>query len=761
MIRAEIDVSGVVQGVGFRPFVYRLAREAALTGTVSNTAAGVHIVAEGSESALAGFLAGLQSVPPLAVVHDLKIKKNPLSPADRHQDFTIARSVSNGGKTGPVTPDTDVCANCLRELFDPADRRSLYPFINCTDCGPRYTLIEETPYDRPLTSMKMFGMCRQCLEEYQDPGDRRFHAQATCCPDCGPVLTLTDNQGKALAENDPLARVVSLLQAGRIVAIKGLGGFHLAVDAGNEEAIDLLRKRKGRPDKPLAVMTADPRTIHGFADMDPEEETLLTDSRKPIVLLRKKNPFPLAANVAPGNRFIGVMLPYTPIHYLLFANRQCPTMIMTSGNLSGSPIAKANGEAVERLGRIADFFLMHDRPIVTRADDSVIRRSNGRTHIYRRARSYVPTAVQLHDDAGSTLALGAILKNTICLTRGREAFISQHIGNLDNCDTQGHQQEIIRHFTKLQRVTPDLLVHDLHPDYPSTRYALQQKDCRTIGVQHHHAHAVSCMAEHRITEPVIAITLDGSGYGPDNTIWGGEVLLAGCDDFTRMAHLQTVPMPGGEAAVREPWRMAVSHLYAAFGPDFSGLPLNLLRQHAKELATIITMMEKGINSPRTSSCGRLFDAVAALLDLRYSATYEGQAAAELEMCTDNSDRGNTAYPYAIAEGNAAFTLDTSPMIRALVNDVAENIPPGIISNRFHNSLAGLFTETSMKVRAASGINTVVLSGGVFQNMIMSRRLSELLAAQNFRVFSHILIPANDGGLSLGQAVAGRAMSRKL
>ncbi|MCK5481939.1 MAG: carbamoyltransferase HypF, partial [Gammaproteobacteria bacterium] len=527
MIRARIDVSGVIQGVGFRPFIYRLANELELKGYVANTAAGVTIEVDGTDQQLDQFIETISNdKPPLAVITDITVAKKPCDDTPISSGFDIRQSITSGIRVGPVTPDTDVCANCLAELSDPADRRYHYPFINCTDCGPRYTLIIKTPYDRPQTAMQRFPMCEKCRAEYSDPEDRRFHAQATCCPVCGPSVSLADNKGNPLGETDPIKRTAELLAAGNIVAIKGLGGFHLAVNAMDSVAVARLRERKGRPDKPLAVMAPDLGKVSNFAQLSSPAEKLLTDSRKPIILLDKRSPFPLADNVAPANRFIGVMLPYTPIHHLLFHYHDFDALVMTSGNLSGSPIVKDNDKAFAKLGGIADYFLLHDRPIVTQTDDSVIRLADQEVSLYRRARSFVPTAISLTKDAGQTLSLGAIIKNTVCLTNGHEAFVCQHIGDLDNLDTQRHQETIIDHFRSLLRIEPDLLVHDLHPDYPGSRYARSQQQLPTIGVQHHHAHAVSCMVEHGLTGPVIGLTLDGNGYGPDNTVWGGEVLLA-------------------------------------------------------------------------------------------------------------------------------------------------------------------------------------------------------------------------------------------
>jgi hydrogenase maturation protein HypF len=757
-----LEVRGIIQGVGFRPFIYRLARQKGLTGFVANTAAGVTIEIDGSEPEIDCFADAVASrKPPLARIEELHIEKAGIRPDDVRRDFHIVGSISVGNRIGPITPDSDVCDNCLAELFDPDDRRYLYPFINCTDCGPRYTLIEKTPYDRPLTAMKHFDLCPRCQVEYKDPLDRRFHAQATCCPDCGPAVTLATPDRQTVENSNPIRMAAEFLRTGKIVAIKGIGGFHLAVNALDSQAVARLRERKGRPDKPLAVMAADLGRIRGFAGFSPDEQLLLQGREKPIVLLQKKSPFPLAENVAPDNRFIGVMLPYTPIHHLLFYYHDFSALVMTSGNLSGSPVVKDNDVAFAKLARIADYFLLHNRSIVTQADDSVIRMSGSGPALLRRARSYVPSVISLARDSGRTLALGAIIKNTICMTKDREAFLSQHIGDLDNMDTQVHQINISRHFQSLLRIEPDLLVHDLHPDYPGSRFALSQNKLPTIGVQHHHAHAASCMAEHGITDPVIALTLDGNGYGPDHTVWGGEVLLADYHFFERLAHLGTVEMPGGDAAIREPWRMAVSHLYRAFGPGYRELNLQLLHVHRDKAAVIQQMIDRSINSPLTSSCGRLFDAVAALLGLRHTASFEGQAAAELEMLLEPGDHDTGSYPFEITRSDThPWLLPVKPIITSIIHDILAGREAHTISRRFHNTLVALFTKVCSDIREIKNINRVVLSGGVFQNLDLLQRLKTNLESNSFTVYAQQQVPSNDGGISLGQALAGRAMWEK-
>ena len=763
IIRARLEISGIIQGVGFRPFIYRLARNHRLKGYVVNTAAGVTIEVDGSAPEIEAFVKEISSEkPPLAHIEELKAVRSKIAPADAFQEFHITASISGGNRIGPITPDSDVCDNCLAELFDPEDRRYLYPFINCTDCGPRYTLIEKTPYDRPLTVMKGFDLCARCLAEYRDPLDRRFHAQASCCPDCGPAVTLVTPDRRAVDDPNPIRRAAELLQAGRIVAIKGIGGFHLAVNAADYEAIARLRERKGRPHKPLAVMAKDLGWIKTFAQFTLDEQKVLSGRAKPIVLLQKKTPFPLAENVAPDNCFIGVMLPYTPIHHLLYHHIDFQALVMTSGNLSGSPVVKDNEDAFAKLADIADYFLLHNRPIITQADDSVIRMDDSYQAFYRRARSFVPKVINLQQNSGRTLALGAIIKNTICLTKEKEAFVSQHIGDLDNLDTQLHQKNISSHFQALLRIKPDLLVHDLHPDYPGSRYARRQKEMPVIGVQHHHAHAVSCMAEHGLAGPVIAVTLDGNGYGPDHTVWGGEVLLAEYHKYKRLAHFEPVEMPGGDAAIREPWRMAISNLYRTFGPDYRDLNLHLLHKHRSNIGIMQQMIDKSINAPLTSSCGRLFDAVAALLGLREFASFEGQAAAELEMCLEPNDHDPALYEFEVVKSDAgSWLLPVEKIIKGVVQDILEDRSTAQISRRFHNTLAALFTRVCREARDQTDINQVVLSGGVFQNLNLHRQLKTNLEALYFTVYSHEQVPSNDGCISLGQALAGRAMYERM
>lgn len=765
--RLRIVVRGVVQGVGFRPFVFRLASGMGLAGQVANTTAGVVAEIQGDEQSVALFADRLRKqAPPLAVIDSITSEEIPVQDDTK---FVIAASAAVGDRPGPVPPDSDVCDACLAECRDPTDRRRHYPFITCTDCGPRYSLIDDIPYDRPRTAMAAFPLCPACQAEYDNPAHRRFHAETTCCPLCGPRLFLTDCSGTTLADakDSSNAAIVqeaaTALKRGLIVAIKGIGGFHLAVDAGNQDAVVRLRQRKNRPDKPLAVMTRDLAAIRRFARLSHGAETWLTSRTKPVVLLEKIENFPLAPAVAPDNRLVGAMLPATPLHDLLLEQTGLAALVMTSGNLSGVPMARENSEALALLSRVADLFLFHDRRIVTRVDDSVIRPGTGFSIIIRRARGFVPLPVLLDHDAGATLALGGMHKATITVTRGREAFVSQHIGELDNLETQQNLTEVTGHLTRLLRVTPDLVVCDLHPDYCSTRLAREtgkQRNIPVVAVQHHHAHAVACMAEHSLAGPTIALTLDGSGFGPDGSIWGGEILLAERSRFQRLAHLEQLPLPGGETAAREPWRMAVSCLHHLFGDSIMELPLPLVKNCAADIPLLVAMIQKKINSPATSSCGRIFDAVAALTGLCLKMSFEGQAAMALELAMDRTAKG--CYDHAVHEtADGPWLLKTSGIIRGVVEDCVSGVAIAVISAKFHRAMALLFCDACLRLARLHGLRNIVCSGGVFQNAPFADMVQKRLTADGRKVFLHEQLPANDGCLSLGQAVAGRAMCRRV
>jgi hydrogenase maturation protein HypF len=758
-VRTLVRVEGIVQGVGFRPFVYSLATRLGLAGRVGNDTAGVFAEVEGPPAAVSEFLLSLQQdAPPLARIERLTTKNLSINGSS---GFTIVPSESAGRRSTLVSADTTACDDCLRELADPADRRFGYPFINCTNCGPRFTIVRDVPYDRALTTMAGFAMCAQCAAEYNDPADRRFHAQPACCPACGPRLRLHDAAGAPLP-GEPLAATAALLRQGQVLAIKGLGGYHLAVDAGNDSAAAALRDRKHREDKPFAIMVAGVAVARALCEVDDAAESLLTSGRRPIVLLPRRPGGGVAAAVAPGNRQLGVMLPYTPLHHLLVRLAACP-IVLTSGNSSDEPIVYADDEAVPRLGSIADAFLTHDRAIHVRTDDSVVRAFRGRPALIRRSRGYVPEPVPLGFRLRRpVLSCGAELKNTFCLATDNRAFLSQHIGDLENFETLRSFTEGIEHFRRLFDITPQVVAYDLHPEYLSTKYAVELAGVQLAGVQHHHAHIASCLADNGESGPVIGVAFDGTGYGTDGTIWGGEFLVADLAGFERAGHLAGVPMPGAAAAIRQPWRMAAAYLDAAY----SGVPpggLAVARRNERRWDNVISMARRRLNSPVTSSAGRLFDAAAAILGVRDLINYEGQAAIELEQLADPAEPG--CYQAAIDQGDDGsdgtgpvgpgqsrpLRVRGADLIRAVAEDLAAGVDPGVISARFHNGVAALIGAGCLLLRERHGLATVALSGGVFQNLLLLDRTVSRLEADGFRVLTHSRVPCNDGGISFGQA----------
>jgi len=753
-IARRLEINGIVQGVGFRPFVYQLAHRHRLRGDVANTSAGVIIRIEGDRQSVEAFAAELaQNPPPLAHITEIRQQE---VPPNGFSEFSIVASRGDAAMSTLISPDVSICQDCLAELFDPQDRRYRYPFINCTNCGPRYTIIEDIPYDRPKTSMKHFRMCPQCQAEYDDPTDRRFHAQPNACPVCGPQVTLRDRQGRVIDTADPIAEIARRLKQGAVAAIKGLGGFHLAADPTNEAAVQRLRRRKHREEKPLALMAADLKAVGGFAQFTAEEARLLQSAQRPIVLLRKKHPNAIAVSVAPRNGYFGVMLPYTPLHYLLL-DCGLNALVMTSGNLSEEPIAIDNAEALLRLGEIADDFLMHDRDIYLRSDDSIVRRAAGGTRPLRRSRGFVPVPVFLKAKQPPVLAVGAELKNTVCLTRNDQAFVSQHIGDLENAATYDFFCMTVAHMQRILAIAPQTVAHDLHPDYLSTRWALEQTGWSSAAVQHHHAHIVSVLAEHRIDGPVIGLSFDGTGYGTDGAIWGGEVLIAETGSFQRAAHLAYVPMPGAAAAVRQPWRMALAHLFEAFGDSMWELDLAPLQAvEGAQRQVLQQVIERGINAPRTSSLGRLFDAVAAIVGLRGTVAFEGQAAMELEMAAGGSFQGAPVYDMRWSADDP-IRIATAPIIRGVVGDVLAGRAAAEVSARFHATLVTLFADLCARLRRETGLQRIALSGGVFQNALLLEGLTAALEADRFQVFANRQVPTNDGGICLGQAVAAAAM----
>jgi hydrogenase maturation protein HypF len=808
--RYAVAVRGVVQGVGFRPFAYRLASEEQLAGFIGNDTDGVTIEIEGPSASLESFLTRLRSeTPPLAridsiAVHDIA--------AIGETGFRIVASEVLGRVSTGIPADAATCSDCLRELLSPADRRYRYPFLNCTNCGPRYTITRRIPYDRPQTSMARFKMCPACQAEYDDPANRRFHAQPNACWDCGPLLMLVDAEGRSIssalkghdfsrAENaqnpmgalapegsfftdspDPVEQTICLLLNGQILAIKGIGGFHLSVDATNEPAVQRLRQRKHRYGRPLAVMVRDLAAARTLCDITEAEEKLLTTPARPIVLVRRRDPSPIALSVAPGIPWLGIFLPYAPFHHLLFADPRIHALVMTSANLSEEPIAIDNDEARARLGAIADAFLMHNREILQRCDDSVTAIVDNAPQLIRRARGFVPLAVPLPLDSPPLLAVGGHLKNVFALARGRFAYQSQHLGDLENLTGLNFFRESLDHLMRTFEIEPETVVHDMHPGYLSTEWAKQwasERNLRLIAVQHHHAHVAACMAEHALEGPVIGLSLDGTGYGTDGRIWGGEVLISRLEGFERFAHLEYVPMPGGDAAVREPWRMALGHLHHAGFDIESSEILNLLGAKQSKARVLRRMIERNVNTPLTSSCGRLFDAVAAVVMQRTTVDYEAQAAIELEGLAVNEPYGNSEAP-SNSEASSNFDapgyelgliggnwparepakISASPLWNALIRDLRANVPKPRIAAKFHAAIASAFIRAAVHARTATGIQQVALSGGCMHNHRLASLLRTGLEAEGFKVYQHRNVSPGDGGLSYGQAAVAAAILSK-
>jgi len=762
--RQRLVVTGQVQGVGFRPFVYRLAMEGALTGEVRNAPEGVVIEIQGDEPSVAGFAGRLRAdLPPLARIVTLSVQD--VSPREDESAFVIATSHAGEGHSVLISPDTATCEDCLSEFNDPADRRHLYPFINCTNCGPRYTITRSIPYDRPVTSMACFPLCEACRAEYENPLDRRFHAQPNACPECGPRVWLTDAAGQGLAEGrEAVAACARTLAEGGIAAMKGLGGFHLVVDARNERAVEELRTRKHRKDKPLAIMVPDLAQARALAEIGPEEARLLTSAERPIVLCAKRPDASLAHGIAPDTDFVGLMLPYAPLQHALlheYAALYSPplALVMTSGNVSGDPIALGNREALARLSAIADVFLLHDRDILIRADDSVVR-VDAQRHapvFLRRARGYTPRPVFLSRHGPCVLGTGPELKNTLCLTKGDQAFVSQHIGDMENLQTFAFWQEIAAHLADILRVQPELMVHDLHPDYLTTRHALEQAGypggLPVAPLQHHYAHAHAVLAENRFEGRAVVLALDGTGYGEDGTLWGGECLLVDTEslDHARLGCLTTLRLPGGEAAIREPWRVAQAALLELGERAPGARPWPWLQSFAAASNVVGQMLDKGLNSPATTSCGRLFDAAAGLLGLSMTIGYEAQAAIVLEQIQDPLE--GSAYPCPLMEENDRLVLDARALLAALWADRAAT--PAQAARRFHLGLAAGLTEMAARAAEIAAVDTVGLSGGCLLNMTLAQKLVRSLSGRGLRVLCHTELPPGDACVSLGQAVWGR------
>jgi hydrogenase maturation protein HypF len=745
----KIQIKGTVQGVGFRPFVYKLARRCHLKGYVLNDTDGVKVEAEGQKSDLDEFLLLIEnSAPPSSRIETIIVEK---SAPQGFRDFQIKESVEQNIRTVLVSPDLATCEDCIGELFDPEDRRFGYPFLNCTNCGPRLTIIRDVPYDRDLTTMSAFSMCERCGREYRDPEDRRFHAQPTACPECGPSLTLVQGAEERIASSDPISDTIELLRKGKIVAVKGLGGYHLACDATNQEAVSTLRKRKYREDKPFALMAADLATIEKFCHVSKRERELLESVKRPIVLLAVKDAKFVAGDVAPHQRYLGVMLPYTPLHHLLL-KRSGLVLVMTSGNLSDEPIAYQDQEALGRLRTITDCFLTHNREIYRRCDDSVSRVWNDKEMILRRARGYVPAPIKLDRKFEKhVLACGGELKNTFCLCRENYAFPSSHIGDLENLETLNFFEREIERFKRICHVEPEIVAYDMHPGYLSTRYALSCSQETKVAVQHHHAHIAACMAENHIHDEVIGVALDGTGYGEDGAVWGGEFLLTTAADYRRAAHLKYVLMPGGETAIRQPWRMALSYLYRCFEEDFGELDIDFVRRiDPADWDVLKKMLAYNLNTLPTSSMGRLFDAVSVLLEYRQRTNYEGQPAIELEMMAD--EHQEECYDFDMEALPGGIVIDPDPMIREIVDDIVHRVPNPAIAGKFHNTISQIIGSVCGKLREEYHIKDVCLSGGVFQNTLLLRKTRDILIKNGFEVHTHSQVPPNDGGISLGQAV---------
>lgn len=785
--KTRIHITGIVQGVGFRPFLYNLANKHKLKGFCLNNSQGILIEVQGEM--IDAFIQEIKtSPPPLSKIE--KLTSQVLVSEETFKNFSIRQStpLSYQDNFTLISPDIATCQDCLKELFDPENRRYLYPFINCTNCGPRYSIIRDTPYDRSTTTMNSFTMCEECEYEYHNPLNRRFHAQPNACSQCGPRVWLIDISKKPNVHNSAtnytaIQDAKKLLREGAIIAIKGLGGFHLACDAANDDAVKKLRERKRRSNKPFALMAPDIETIEGFCSVSEEEKTILKGRTRPIVILEKLSINPISKSVALHNRHFGVMLPYTPLHHLLFNPKETnlTTLVMTSGNQSEEPIVISNDEAIERLSPITHFFLLHDRDIYMRVDDSIARSIKLKTvsdagleitdfksktqnlksafQIIRRARGFVPEPIDLEEELGEILACGAELKNTFCLTKGKKAILSQHIGDLQNYNTLEFFQESLKNIKNSFQINPEIIAHDLHPDYMSTRFALDYAvqmdipDARIVPVQHHHAHIVSCMAEHCLNGEVIGIAFDGTGYGLDGKVWGGEFFTANKGSFIRKAHLQYIPMPGADKAIKEPWRMAIAYLYQTFGDKaLDSLPSFFKRFSLKDVDVIISMIKKDINSPLTSSAGRLFDAISSLLGITDIITFEGEAAIELERIADRGDKKeHKSYPFQIISENP-LVINLKSLIKSIVEDFKNGVEISTISYNFHNTLARTVLEISRILEKQCGIKDVILSGGVFQNKLLLSMAIEQLEEEDFKVWYHEKIPSNDGGISLGQAV---------
>jgi hydrogenase maturation protein HypF len=756
----EILVRGTVQGVGFRPFVFKLASRYTISGTVTNTSEGVVIRAAGAR--IFSFIEALSAhAPPLARID--ACSHQPLDKPLQADSFAIVPSRISTSSRANIPPDISLCDDCFAELINPADRRFGYPFINCTNCGPRFSIIETIPYDRPKTSMKLFAMCADCSREYLDPMDRRFHAQPNACPVCGPAISLHDNQGRELDGADVIEAAITAIAQGKVVAIRGLGGFHLCVDGCSAQAVVTLRRRKNRPDKPLAIMVKDLPQAARLCRLSDQEKAALGSPQHPIVLLRPRPNSALAENLAPEMSDIGLMLPYTPLHHLLFAHPDCPAaLVMTSGNMSGEPICTSNEDALSRLAGVADFFLFHNRDIVTRVDDSVVKRMAGEIRTFRRARGYVPEPLHIPQELPEFIGCGGGLKSTFSLARGTSIYPSQHIGDLFNTASLGFYSESVANLKRLYEIEPVAAACDLHPDYLSSHFA------RDLGlplyrIQHHHAHAAAVMAEHHLEGPVLAVVLDGTGYGTDQTIWGGEILKADLRGFTRLGHLEQLSLPGGDAAAQEPWRMGMSLLHRLFGENCGTMNYFPAVDSASK-SVLVQMLQNRFNTPLTSSCGRLFDGVAALLGLTPVATFEGHAAMQLEALARKSltsgwkdiliEGIEDADRYLKQESEQRWEIISSKFVKQALDDISSGMDRPALALQFHSWLISCISRLVEKLSGTTGISDVVLSGGSMQNGILLEGLLFALTRRGLTPYTGAAIPVNDGGVSVGQALIG-------
>jgi len=758
--RIRVRVTGTVQGVGYRPFVFRLAQRLGLGGFVLNDQHGVELEAEGDAADVSALVERLNhDGPPLARVEGVEVTD--VEPTGE-RGFAILASTGTGEPDTLVSPDTATCVDCLAEMLDPSDRRHRYPFINCTNCGPRFTIVRAIPYDRPATTMAGFDMCAECRAEYDDPRDRRFHAQPNACAVCGPRAWLETSGGDLIDPGDhadAIAAAAAMLAEGGVVAVKGIGGFHLACLACDEAAVARLRTRKHREDKPFALLAAGLEQARNLVELTAADEVLLDGRERPIVVARRRGEAAVAPSVAPRSADLGVMLPYSPLH-LLLANDLGEPLVLTSGNVSDEPIAFDDADAIARLAAIADAFLRHDRPIHMRTDDSVVRSLSPELRdsplIIRRSRGYVPQSIALTPSASRPiLACGAELKSTFCVARGSRAWVSHHIGDLKNYETLLSFAGGVAHFERLFAVAPEIVAHDLHPDYLSTRYALDRAGVELVGVQHHHAHLAACLAEHGVRERAVGAIYDGSGYGGDGTVWGGEILAGDLTSFEREGLLFPVRLPGGDAAAREPWRMACAWLSAALEDDAPPIPAALRGEVAGgRWDAVAELVHTGTSSPLTTSVGRLFDAVAALAGVRATVSHEGQAATELEGLASLDEDGE--YPHEIAGEDGPLVIDVRPTVIAVLDELAAGVAVGLVSARFHNGLAGATAAAAARVAANRGAEVVVLSGGVFQNRLLLERTAARLRARGLRVLIPQRLPPNDGGIAYGQAAVAAA-----